>query len=96
MARYICASRLETRTARLKLTVRQKPYDFTAISRGIFIGYRRNKNAGAWVLKAANGANGYWTKRIGDADDFEASDGEHILTWFEAIEKGRKLARGTA
>jgi hypothetical protein len=28
------ASRLETRTARLKLPVRQKPYDFTAISPG--------------------------------------------------------------
>jgi hypothetical protein len=44
MARRPRASRLETRTNRLKLPVREKPYDFTTISPGIGLGYRRNNS----------------------------------------------------
>jgi hypothetical protein len=95
MARNPRASRLETRTARLKLKVRQKPYDFTTISPGIALGYRRNRAAGTWVLRAADGRGGNWTKRVGLADDHEKSDAANVLTWFEAIEAARKLARGT-
>jgi len=41
MARRPRAARLETRTARLKLKVRKKPYDFTSIAPRIRLGYRR-------------------------------------------------------
>jgi integrase len=34
------------------------------------------------------------TKRVGFADDHEDADGEHILTWWQAIEKARQQARG--
>jgi integrase len=95
MARNPRASRLETRTARLRLPVRRKPHDFTTVSPGVAVGYRRNKAAGVWVLRAADGHGGNWTKRIALADDFEAADGANVLTWFEAIEAARKLARGT-
>jgi integrase len=95
MARSPRASRLETRTARLKLKVRRKPYDFTTISPGIAVGYRRNRAAGVWVVRAADGHGGNWTKRVALADDFEESDSANVLTWFEAIEAARKLARGT-
>jgi integrase len=95
MARSPRASRLETRTARLKLPVRQKPYDFTTISPGIALGYRRNKAAGVWVVRVADGHGANWTKRVGLADDFEPNDTEYVLSWFEAIDKARKLARGT-
>ena len=94
IARNPRASRLETRTARLKLPVRWKPYDFTTISPGIALGYRRNQAAGVWVVRVANGKGGHWTKRVAIADDFEEADGEHVLTWFQAIETARKLARG--
>jgi integrase len=96
MARRPRASRLENRTSRLKLPVRWKPYDFTPISPGIALGYRRNKAAGVWVVRVADGRGGSWTRRVGIADDYEDADGEHVLTWWEAIEKARKLARGTA
>jgi integrase len=96
MARRPRASRLETRTARLKLPVRLKPYDFTTISPGISVGYRRNVASGAWVLRAADGHGGNWTKRVGLADDFEDADGEHVLTFWQAQERARKLARGGA
>src|SRR5262245_32696797 len=88
------AARLETRTARLKLPVRRKPHDFTTISPGIALGYRRCASAGRWVVKVADGHGGHWTKALGLADDFEDADGEHVLTWWQAQDKARALARG--
>jgi hypothetical protein len=95
MARRPRASRLETRTTRLKLPARWKPYDFTTISPGIALGYRRNASAGVFVVRVADGKGGNWTKRVGEADDFEDADGEHVLTWWQATDKARKLARGS-
>ena len=94
MARRPRASRLETRTNRLKLAVRLKPYEFTTIAPGIALGYRRNKAAGTWVVRVANGKGGNWTKRVALADDFEDADGEHVLTFWQAQDKARRLARG--
>jgi integrase len=94
MARRPRAARLETRTARLKLKVRKKPYDFTSISAGIQLGYRRCKGAGRWVVKVADGHGNYWTKRVAYADDHEEADGEHVLDFWMAQDKSRALARG--
>jgi hypothetical protein len=44
MARRTRAPKLETRTTRLKLAVRRKPY-FVVIAPGIGLGYRRNAGA---------------------------------------------------
>jgi integrase len=74
--------------------VRKKPYDFTTISPGVAVAYRRCRSAGRWVLRCADGSGGVWTKAIGLADDFEPSDGEHVLTWHQAQDRARKLARG--
>ena len=89
MARNPRASRLETRTARLKLKVRQKPYDFTTISPGIALGYRRNRAAGVWVVRVADGHGGNWTKRVGLADDHEPSDNANVFDWWEAVEEAQ-------
>src|SRR5262245_59683874 len=94
MARRPRAARLETRTARLKLPARKKPYHFTGISPGIPLGYRRCASAGRWVVKVADGHGGHWTKAIGLADDHEDADGEHVLSWWEAQDRARKVARG--
>jgi integrase len=95
MARHVRAGRLESRAARLKLKVRKKPHSFTLLAPGIFVGYRRNEGPGTWVLKAANGKGGYWTRRIGLADDFEDADGNAVLSYWQAQDKARKLARGS-
>jgi integrase len=95
MARRPRASRLENRTTRLKLPVRWKPYDFTTIAPGIALGYRRNQAAGVWVVRVADGKGGNWTKRVGLADDHEDANGEHVLSWWQATDKARKLARGS-
>jgi integrase len=94
MARRPRSARLETRTARFKLAVRKKPHHFTAISPGIALGYRRCVGAGRWVVKVADGHGGSWTKVVGLADDHENTDGAHILTWWQAQDKARALARG--
>src|SRR5262249_60063946 len=94
MPRRPRAARLEPRPARLKLPVRRKPHDFTTISPGIALGYRRCASAGRWVVKVADGHGGYWTKALGLADDFEDADDEHVLTWWQAQDKARALARG--
>jgi hypothetical protein len=95
MARKPRASQIETRSSRLRLPMRRKPHSFTVISPGISLGYRRTHTAGTWVMRAADGKGGAWTKRVGLADDFEDADGEHVLTWWQATDKARKLARGT-
>jgi integrase len=94
MARRPRAARLETRTARLKLRVRRKPYDFTSISVGIALGYRRCASVGRWVVKVADGSGRHWTKAVGVADDHEQADGEHVLDFWQAQDKARALARG--
>jgi hypothetical protein len=94
MARHPRASRLENRTSRLKLAVRLKPHDFTPVSPGVSVGYRRNRSGGAWVVRVADGKGGNWTKRFGLADDHEDADGGRVLSWWEAIDKARQIARG--
>ena len=93
MARNPRAPTLETRTARLKLTPRKKPYQGAKLARGIVLRYRRNRGAGTWDVKVADGKGGTWTKRFAVADDYEDANGETVLTWFQAIAAARKFAR---
>ena len=96
MARRPRSSKLETRTDRLKLAPRQKPHHFTTISPGIALGYRRGKDRNAWVVRVADGKGGNWLKNLpGIPDDFEDANGESVLTFWQAQDKARTLARGT-
>jgi integrase len=94
MARKVSFSALESRSARLRLKVQRKPYAGPSLARGIALMYRRNKTNGTWVLKASNGHGAYWTKGFALADDFEDSDGKNVLTFYEAQDQAKKLARG--
>jgi len=93
MARHIRASNLESRSARLKLPVAKKPV-FTRIGDGVGLGYRRNQTAGVWVVRAADGKGGNWTKAFATADDFDDADGGSILNFWQAQDRGRGLASG--
>ena len=46
------------------------------------------------MLKASDGHGAYWTKAIALADDFEDSDGKSVLTFYQAQDAAKKLARG--
>jgi integrase len=93
MARNVRSAQLETRTARLKLKLRKKPY-MVRVAPGVRLGYRRNASAGTWSVIAADGKSGNWVKKFGYADDHEETNGEQVLTFWEAQERARKLARG--
>jgi integrase len=93
MARSARSSRLESRTARLKLPVAKKP-TFVRIAPGVSLGYRRNASAGVWVVRVADGKGGNWTKAIGVADDFEDAAAGRALTFWTAQQKARELAHG--
>lgn len=98
VARSTRSSTLETRTARLRLPIAKKPA-FVKIASGISLGYRRNRTAGAWVVRGANGKGGNWTKRIGMADDFDDADDNLILDFWQAQQRARTLGheqRGSA
>jgi integrase len=85
------AARLETPTARRKLAVRKKPY-WTTISPGIHLGYRRNQTAGTWSVRVAD-SGAEWIKKIALADDLEAASPPHVLSFWQAIDQARALAR---
>jgi integrase len=93
MPRRIRSSILETRTARLKLAQQRKPY-WIAVAPGISLGYRRNAGPGAWNVRAADGKGGNWIKSFGIADDREDADGANVLTFWQASDKAKALARG--
>jgi site-specific recombinase XerD len=87
MARRTRSAFLENRTARLKLATRKKPYT-ALIAPGIFIAYRRNAGPGTWSVKC----NG-WLKRFALADDHEDANNNSVMSYWEALEKAKILAR---
>ncbi|WP_082507962.1 tyrosine-type recombinase/integrase [Methylobacterium sp. Leaf113] len=93
MPRSARAPKLETRTNRLKLPVAGKPV-FVRVIPGVSLGYRRTATAGSWVVRVAERDSGTWTKRIAMADDLSESDGETILTFWEAQERAKAAAQG--
>jgi integrase len=93
MARRLRSAQLETRTARLRLPVRRKPF-YASIGPGAGLGYRRNRGAGAWMVRVANGKGGNWVRGFAVADDFEDANGTAVMTFGEALDRARALARG--
>ena len=93
MARKVRNSLLESRSARLRLAPRRKPYSGPSLGRGMALLYRRNKTNGSWVAKVSDGHGAYWTKAFAEADDFDASDGNNILDFYEAQTVAKTLAR---
>jgi integrase len=92
MARRLRSAKLETRTARLKLPIRKKPYT-ARVAPGVRVAYRRNETAGSWSVIAADGKGGNWMKQFATADDYEEANGETVLDFWQAQERARIIAR---
>jgi hypothetical protein len=93
MAGKIRSSQLESRTARLKLLPRGRPYT-VRVADGVRLSYRRLKAiAGTWSLQVADGRGGSWLQRFSDADDHQEADGEVVLNFWQAQDRARVLAR---
>ena len=84
--------KLESPTSRRKLSVRKKPYQ-VRLAPGIALAYRRNAGPGTWSVRVSDGFGGEWLKRIGLADDLEPATPPHVLSYWQAQEVARKLAR---
>jgi integrase len=94
MARKVRSSPLETRTARLKLAIRKRPYWVRLNNEGLSLGYRRNQAGGTWSMRVADGRGSRWIKAIAPADDYEGTAG--ALDYWAAQRRAVELHRGGA
>ncbi len=85
-------SRLQTRTARANLKEDHHPH-WINIAEGVALGYRRGPTSAAWYVRAYAGDKKYHQAVLGIADDHLDANGETILTFFQAQEKARNLAK---
>ncbi len=91
MAPRIRSYSLENRTQRLRLPVRRKPYSVQiAVRPAVRLAYRRNLSGGTWSVMAEG-----WMKAFATADDFEDANGTDVLTYHDAVDRARQLARGS-
>jgi len=88
MARTVRNPKLNTRSARTKLTARREPY-WTVISEGCALGYRRGANGGTWIGKFRDETGRRHYEAIGAADDARDPDGLSVLSFVQAQEKAR-------
>jgi integrase len=91
MAPRVRSSKLENRSARLRLARRKKPYS-VPIMRGVHLLYRPNKTAGSFMVRVCRGGED-WTEPLGVADDYDEADGKHVLTYWQAQDLARERAR---
>lgn len=85
-------SRLGTRTARSDLKAQHQPY-WLNIAEGVALGYRRGPQGGSWYCRVYEGAGKYRQDYIAGADDHIDANGETVLTFYQAQERARQLAR---
>jgi len=94
MARSQRSSKLETRTARLKLP--QGSREFLTIGKGLALAYRRTGDGyGTWQARVWDGAR-YSYKNLGRADDFQDANGVDVLDFYQAQGKAREFYEAAA
>jgi integrase len=86
MPRIVAETRVQERSARLRLKPRHHPY-WRSISQGRHVGYYKGRRFSSWVARYLTRGEGYVMKVLGDADDVFAADGVTILNWSEALAK---------
>ncbi|MFO1101322.1 MAG: site-specific integrase [Methylocystis sp.] len=96
MARTVRDTNLETRSARLRLTPRRKPY-WRVLETGLHIGYRRTKEGGgSWIARRFVGDGRYNETKVGTADDLQDPDGVVLHSFAQAQEAARAWWRAEA
>lgn len=90
MPRQSRDERLDTRTARLKLSPRREPY-WRNIQEGRALGYRRlgGGKAGSWIARWYEPTEGRKYSALGPADDMIEADGTDTLTFTQAQDRAR-------
>lgn len=88
MARTIRNAKIDSRSARARLSGRAEPY-WTVIAAGRAIGYRKGKKGGNWVARWRDPKGKQHYHALGAADDALDPDGETILSCAQAQEQAR-------
>ena len=88
MARTVRNPKIDTRTARQRLTLRREPY-WTVISAGCALGYRRGAKGGTWIAKFRNENGKRHLEALGAADDVREADGLAVFSFSQAQAKAR-------
>jgi integrase len=83
MARTVRDTVLSTRSARLRLAPRGKPY-WRLLEQGLHLGYRRRTNGGSWIARRRDENGVYHEEKLGRADDLQDSDGANVLDFSQA------------
>ncbi len=89
MARTVRDTNLDTRTARMRLAPRHKPY-WRKIDQGSHVGYYKGQRGGAWIARYFLGDGKYAESKLGTADDVQDTDGIAVLSFSQAQAKARE------
>jgi integrase len=83
MARTVRNPKIDTRSARARLSERREPY-WTVISEGCALGYRHGAKGGTWIarFRDENGRQHY--EALGAADDARDADGLTVFSFAQA------------
>lgn len=88
-------NRLDSKTRRLQLAPRPKPY-YQQIARGVTLGYvRRADDAGSWLIRRLT-AGRYRYETLGAADDLTQPNGKTILSHAQAVQRAGAAVQGSA
>ncbi len=98
MARTVRNAKLDTRSARSKLTERREPY-WVVISKGCALGYRKGVKGGTWVAKYHDDTGKRCIYALGAADDAIDVDGGGVCLSYpdaqaKAVERAKLAERG--
>jgi integrase len=83
MARTVREAALATRSARLRLPPRAKPY-WRVIEQGLHVGYRRRGTGGTWIARRRTERGVYRETKLGLADDLQDANGDTVLDFAQA------------
>ncbi len=86
MGRTVRNAKTDTRSARAKLAIQPEPY-WTALSRGCFLGYRRNLKGGTWVARFRDLRKKQRYETLGAADDALDPDGLIVFSFSQAHQR---------
>jgi integrase len=88
MARTVRDAALVTRSARLRLSARTKPY-WRMLEQGLHLGYRRRATGGTWIARRRDENGVYHEEKLALADDVQDANQQNILDFSQAQRAAR-------
>jgi hypothetical protein len=90
MAQRSREPKIDTRTAREKLSIRGKPY-YRSVRSGLHLGYRKGRGQGRWVVRVYVGNGNYRAETIATADDHSDANGRDTLDYAQALKAAQAI-----